>query len=65
MKDLISVTKAAKEIGCDKATVSRHCKALGLGTKVDGRVVFLTAAEVKKIKAVVNPYGPREKKGKK
>lgn len=65
MKNLVSVTMAAAEIGCDKATVSRHAKALGLGTRVGGRVVYLTAGEVKKIRAVVNPYGPREKKGKK
>lgn len=48
MKDMITATEAAKQIGCSQATVSRWAKALGFRQKY-GSSLALTRAQVAKI----------------
>jgi hypothetical protein len=57
-KQQYTMTEAAAEIGCDKATVSRRARELGIGQRF-GPVVLLTAAEVRRLAKIIEPQ-PRK-----
>lgn len=52
MSKFYNTVTAAAEIGCNKATISRRCKDLGLGTRLGSNLV-LTAGDIAKLKKVI------------
>lgn len=60
MSKLFDTAEACRQIGCDKATISRWARRLGLGQKI-GTCWALTAAEIQKIreKAPLRRGNPR------
>lgn len=57
MATLYSAADVARQLGCDKSTITRHCKANGIGQMVGGRLL-LTGADLKRLtKLVQNKRG--------
>jgi hypothetical protein len=50
----MTLAQAAEQIGCDRTTVFRQARTLGLGVQI-GKVTVLTPGEVKKLAKVINP----------
>jgi hypothetical protein len=62
-KQQFTLTEAATEIGCDKATVSRRARELEIGQKL-GTVIVVTASEVRRLAKVITPRPASRKKNK-